>query len=63
MLQWKKGKKKVQTRLGVDRVKPWNSVRINFVLVLRGPDIRPGLDNSHLIIEGHRGLRRSWKVI
>ena len=30
-------------------------------LDLRGPDIRPGLDNRHLIIEGeghrHRGLR------
>ena len=23
-----------------------------------GPDIRPGLYNRHLIIEGHRGLRR-----
>ena len=23
-----------------------------------GPDIRPGLDNRHLIIEGHRVLRR-----
>ena len=33
-----------------------------------GPAIRPGLDNRHLIIEGHRGLRReghgkSWKVM
>ena len=25
-----------------------------------GPAIRPGLDNRHLIIEGHR---RSWKVM
>ena len=46
------------TRLGVDRVKPWNSVRINLGLGLKGPDIRPGLDNRHLIIEGHRGLRK-----
>ena len=46
------------TRLGVDRVKPWNSVRIDLGLGLRGPAIRPGLDNKHLIIEGHRGLRR-----
>ena len=29
-------------------------------LGLRGPDIRPGLDKRHLIIECHR---RSWKVI
>ena len=42
---------KNRTKLGVDRVKPWNSVRINLVLGLRG------LDNGHLIIEGHRGLR------
>ena len=28
-----------------------------------GPAIRPGLDNRNLIIEGHRGLRRSWKVM
>ena len=35
-----------------------------------GPAIRPGLDNRHLIIEGHRGLkkvikshRRPWKVM
>ena len=42
--------------LGVDMVKPWNSVRINLVLGLRGTDIRLGLDNRHLIIEGHRGL-------
>ena len=41
------------TRLGVDRVKPWSSVRYNLVLGLRGPDIRPELD--------HRN-RRSWKV-
>ena len=48
----KKGKmspKIGNTRLGVDRVKPWNSVRINLGLGLRGLDIR------HLIIEGHRG--------
>ena len=45
-------------RLGVDRVKPWNSVRINLGLGLRPPDIRPGLKHRHLIIEGHRGLRR-----
>ena len=31
----------------------------NLGLGLIGPDIRPGLDNRHLIIEGHR---RSWKV-
>ena len=31
------------TRLGVIWVKPWNSVKIN--LGLKGPDIRPGLDN------------------
>ena len=31
---------------------------------MRVPDIRnrPGLENRHLIIEGHRGLR-SWEVI
>ena len=46
------------TRLGVNRVKPWNSVRINLGLGLRGPDIGPGLYTRHLIIEGHRGLRR-----
>ena len=34
----------MKTRLGVDRVKPWNPVRINLGLVLRGPNIRPGLD-------------------
>ena len=28
-----------------------------------GPAIRSCLDNRHLIIEGHRGLRRSWKVV
>ena len=41
-------------------------MRINLGLGLRGPDIRPGLDNRHLIIEGHRGLqgdKRSKKVI
>ena len=32
------------TRLGVNWVKPWNSVKIN--LGLKGPDIRPGLDNK-----------------
>ena len=32
---------------------------INLGLGLGGPDIRPGLDNRHLNIEGHRGLRRS----
>ena len=32
-------------------------MRINLVLGLRGPDIRPGLDNRYLIIVGqHRGL-------
>ena len=46
------------TRLGVDRVKPWNSVRINLGLDFRGPDIKTGLDNRHLTMEGHRGLRR-----
>ena len=35
-------------------------MRINLVLVLRGPDIRLGLDNRHLIIEGNRGLRKGW---
>ena len=41
-------------------VKPWNwvGIGINLGLGMRGPDIRPGLDNRHLIIEGHRGLRR-----
>ena len=38
--------------------KPWNSVRIILGLDLSGPDIRLGLDNRHLIIEGHRGLRK-----
>ena len=38
-------------------------MRISLGLVLRGPDIRPSLDNGHLIIEGDRGLRRSWKVM
>ena len=56
----------VTTRLGVDRVKPWNSVRIKSVLCLRGPDIRPGLDYRHLIIEVLmkviKGHRRPWKV-
>ena len=51
---------KNSTRLGVDRVKPGNSVRINLFLGLRGPDIRLGLNNRHLILEGHR---RSWKVM
>ena len=40
-------------------------MKINLVLALRGPDIRPGVDNRHLIIEGHRGHRghrSSWKV-
>ena len=32
-------------------------MRINFGLGLTGPDGRLGLDNGHLIIEGHRGLR------
>ena len=41
------------TRLGVNKIKPENSVRLNMVLGLRGPDISPGLDNRHLIIEGH----------
>ena len=45
-------------RTRVDMVKPWNLVRINLGLGLRGLDIRPGLDDRHLIIEGHRGLRR-----
>ena len=35
------------SRVEVDRVKPWNSVRINLHL---GPDVRPGLDNGHLIM-------------
>ena len=30
---------------------------------LRGPDIRPGHDNRHFIIKGHRGFRRSRKVM
>ena len=37
------------TRLGVDRVKPWNWVRINLGLGLRGTDIGPGLDNRHYV--------------
>ena len=39
----------MKTRLRVDRVKPWNSVRFNLGLGLRGrgPDIKPGLDNRH----------------
>ena len=47
-------------------VKPWNSVR-KFGLDLRGPDIRPGLYNRHLIIEGHKkvikGHGRSLNVM
>ena len=39
--------------LGVNRVQPWNSVKIKFGLGLRGYYIRPDLDNRHLIIEGH----------
>ena len=35
----KKVKNMFQTRLGVDRVKPWSSVRINLGLGFRGPDI------------------------
>ena len=42
------------TRLRIDRVKPWNSMRINLGLGLRGPDIRPGVDNRHLILEGDK---------
>ena len=44
---------KMITRVGVDRVKPWSSVRINLVLGLRGANVRPELDHRH---------RRSWKV-
>ena len=44
--------------LDLDLIGSWNSVRINLGFGLRGLDIRPGLDNRHLIIEGHRGLRR-----
>ena len=51
---------KNSTRLGVDRTKPGNSVRINLFLGLRGPDIRPGLDNRHLILEGYRFVRRLY---
>ena len=47
-----------KTSLGVDRVKPWNSMRINLGLDLRGLDLRPDLDNRHLIIEDYIGLRR-----
>ena len=46
------------TRLGL-RVKPWISMRISLGILgmgLRGPDIRPGFDNRHLIIEGQRRL-------
>ena len=43
----------LRTRLGVDRDKPWNSVRINLGLDLRDLNIR-GLDKRHLIIVGHR---------
>ena len=35
-------------------------MRFNLGMSLRGPDIRPGLDNRHLIIEGHG---KSWKVM
>ena len=38
------------TRLGIDRVKPWNSVRINLGLGLKGPDVGPILDKRNLII-------------
>ena len=49
-----------QTRFGVERVKPFG---IDWELIWSGvewsgPAIRPGLDNKHLIIEGHRGLKR-----
>ena len=50
---------KSQTRLGIDKVKPWNLVKINLVLGLRGPDIRSGVDNRHLIIEVLEGDKRS----
>ena len=32
-------------------------MRINLGCGFSGPDIRPGLDNRDLIIEGHRGHR------
>ena len=53
---------KNSTRLGVDRVKPGNSVRINLFLGLRGPDIRLGLNNRHRrsqkVMEGHGKPRK-----
>ena len=55
-----------QTKLDLEFI--GSSVWIDWELIWSGvkwsgPDIRPGLDNRHLIIEGHRGLRRWWKVI
>ena len=45
----------IGTRHGVDRVKPWNSVRINLGLDLIGPDIRPGL--RHQTFKNRMSLR------
>ena len=42
----------IGSSLGIDWELIWSGVEWS------GPDIRPGLDNRHLIIEGHRGLRR-----
>ena len=44
--------------LDLELIGSWNSVRINLGFGLRGLDIRPGLDNRHLAIKGHRGLRK-----
>ena len=44
----------METRFGVDKVKPWNSVKINLGLGLIGPDIRPGLDNRPLILRSRK---------
>ena len=42
----------IRSSLGIDRELIWAG------LDWSGPDFKPGLDNRHLIIESHRGIRR-----
>ena len=42
----------IGSSLGIDLELIWDG------LDWSGPDIRPGLDNRHFIIEGHRGIKR-----